>query len=172
MPSPEAKLAKDVLVVLLELFPLGAIAKSAVKLPIGYLFERVDNDSKAKSIASIAAAIANEISGNPDQDNPGSARSAAYDVVHIFETSQLGPSLLIELNLDAKLVLSHLMASGAPVLATASAQRQGFIKDGLRKLSETVVESAPGLPGVQLAFMQAMLKSRSAPIDAKPTIKG
>lgn len=167
MPSAEAKLAKDVLAVLLDLFPIGSVAKAAIKLPVGYLLDRDDTISQAKSIESIASAIADELSEFPDHDNPGSARSAAYDVLHILRSSKLGPAKLVELNLDSKQVLSHLMLNGADVLRQASAQRQGFITRGLAKLADAVVECAPSLPGVQLAFMQALLRSRSVrPPDA------
>jgi hypothetical protein len=161
MPSAEAKLVEDVLEVLLDLFPLGSVAKAASKVPLGYLLNRNDTTSQAKSIESIASAIADELSEFPDHGNPGSARSAAYDVLHILRISGLGPATLVELNLDSKRVLSHLLLNGADVLEQASTQRQGFITRGLAKLADAVVECAPSLPGVQLAFMQALLRSRS-----------
>jgi hypothetical protein len=159
MPSAQAKLAKEVLSVLLELFPLGSVAKSAIKLPFGYLLDRSESKTKAKSIEGIACAIAAKLSVMPDHTNPGAARSAAYDVVHILKLGKVCPELLIELNLDPTLLLSHLMISGEEVLRTASQQRKSFIELGLSKIADAVVECSPELPGVQLAFMQAMLRS-------------
>lgn len=160
MPSTEAKLAKDVLAALLDLFRFGSLAKATVKLPLSYMLDRYDAKASTKSIESIASAIAAELSDLPDQDNPGSAQSAAHDAVDILQRSKLGPALLVELDLDPERVLSHLLSCGANVVMRASAQRQGFITQGLARIARAVVECAPSLPGVQLAFMQALLKSR------------
>lgn len=162
MSSAETNLAKELFDVFLDLFPLGSLAKSTIKLPFNYLLERGDGETKVRSIENIASAIAAELSEMPDPSNPGAARSAAYDVVRILKESGLGPELLVHLNLDPDSVFSHLTATGSDVRRNASALRWGFIEIGLRKLADAIVERSPELPGVPLAFMQALLRSRNS----------
>lgn len=160
MTSAEINLAKELLDVFLDLFPMGSITKKVIKLPSIYLLNRFDNDTK--TIENIVLAIAKEISEMPDQPNPGSASSASYDVVSILKESKLGPELLVQLNLDSDLVFLHLMATGTKIRQNASGLRWNFIEIGLRKLAEAIVECSPELPGVPLAFMQALLNRSKA----------
>ena len=161
MGTAEAKLAKDLAIALVDLFPLGSIGRKLLEAPIGYAFDRGEAARGKQSIAKIAAAVAAEIYHLPDAPNPGSAASASFDVITILKQSGLGPDLLMQLNLDPHLVQAHLLKTGAQILRDASAQRRRFITDGLTKIAAGIVEVAPELPGTQLAFMRAILRSRN-----------
>ena len=160
MATAESKLTKDLVKALLELFPLGSIGTKLLSAPLDYAFERRDAAQAKKSIAAIAAAVASEIYVLLDPRNPGSAASASFDVITILRDSGLGPDLLVELNLDVEMVRAHLMKTGQQTIEQASGQRRRYITDGLAKIAAAVVEAAPELPGVQLAFIRAMLRSR------------
>jgi len=159
MASAETAVAKKLVGVLLDLFPLPSIARKAVDIPIGYLFDRIGADHK-KTISVVAAQIAADLARYPDHENPGSAKSASNDVVDILRISGLGAKQLVELDLDEEKVLFFLLGAAGPFLKGASQLRQGFIRTGLEQIARAVVEAGPELPGVHLAFMQAMLGSR------------
>jgi hypothetical protein len=162
MGSAKSEVVRKLVDVLLDLFPLAPMARKLFGIPIGYALDRGDANQK-KTISAIAARIAEELSNLPDHDNPGSAISASHDVIDILRMSRIGPETLVNLDLDEVRVLSFLMAAAQPTLATAGQLRQGFIRSGLENVARTVVDSAPELPGVQLAFMRAMLRRRSDP---------
>jgi len=160
MGSAETQIAKKLVNVLLDMFPLPPLARKVVDIPVAYLFDRGGAHGR-KTISSIATRIATDLANHPDHENPGSAIAASYNVIEILGSSGLDSRQLVALNLDKDRVYSFLLAAGQPHLSTASQLRQGFIRDGLKEIAEALVESAPELPGVPLAFMQAMLQVNS-----------
>lgn len=159
MSPTELQIARKLTEIFLDLFPLPTTARKLVDLPIAYMFDKGEA-RRRKTVSSIAARIASDLTRVPDQDNPGSAASASLDIIDILRLSSLGPDKLVELDLDTDRVFSSLLQSAGPFLASASSLRQGLIRSGLREVACTVVECAPELPGVQIAFMRAMLRSR------------
>jgi len=161
MGSAETQVAKKLVNVLLDLFPLPPLARKVVDIPVAYLFDRGGAHNR-KTISFIANRIATELAQYPDDENPGSAISASYNVIEILGSSGLDSRRLVALNLDKDKVFSFLLAAAQPHLSTASQLRQRFIHNGLKEIAEALVESAPELPGVPLAFMQAMLDARNS----------
>ena len=165
MTSDRTKLAKDILDVLVEFLPYGSVGKKLVKLPLIYGLGRLDQRTSVKTVENIAEHIAAALEAVPVQflDNPGSATSAASDVVAIVRRSNLSPDLLIRFDLDAEQLLSHLMSHAQPAMNGASAERRGFIGRGLKEFAYSLISHAPQLPGVDVAFMSAVLKARHGP---------
>jgi hypothetical protein len=158
MGSLETEVARKLLDVLLDLFPLPSLARKALGVSVEYIFERTARSEK--TISAIAAQVARPLARYPDHENPGSARQASYNVIEILSKSGLGPKQLVELNLDKDKVFSHLLAAGTDHLATASQLRQRIIREGLMDIASKLVDAAPELPGVPVAFMQTMLEAR------------
>jgi hypothetical protein len=167
MRANQTKLAKDVLDLLVDFLPYGATTKKLLKLPLSYGLSQLDSPTAKRTIASVASDIAASLSNFPDAllDNPGSAASAANDVLEVARRSGLSPDLMVACELDPSRLLSHFRAHCAPVLRGASAQRRGLVENGLERLARGVTFYAAELPGVEVAYMRAMLKAQNA---AKP----
>jgi hypothetical protein len=162
MSSQQTKLAKDLLSVLVDLFPLGSLGKSAIKIPLIHWLDETNARAATQTIEKIAVSVAAELASFPDNDNPGAARASSHDLILILRSSGLNASRMIELDLESDRVFHFLIGSASETLRTASAQRRGFIEFGLKRLAQSLVAASPKLPGVELAFMQAMLKGRRA----------
>jgi len=164
MLPKEINLAKQLADALLDLFPLAGLSKSLAKISLEHIFGNAERTASRKSVERLAAEVASQIESIPNErlDNPGSARSAALDIVSILKKSALSPERLVSLNLDPTLIEKNLLSAAQEYIANASAERAGFVTTGLRLVAVAVANAAPELPGVAVAFMQAMLRSRNA----------
>ena len=160
----EIKLAKRVSKLLLELFPLTAVSKSVVSFSLDLFLDNAEGKPSKKSIERIGQEVAANLLAISASvpDHQGSAISAAADVISILEQSSLSPEYLIELNLDAELLEAHFLSIANEVFKNAGPRRIGYITDALNQVATKIVSCAPELPGVNVAFMRAMLKSRAS----------
>ena len=157
-----SSLAKVLARTLLESTGLPATARQLAQVPIDHLLSRSVRSASKKSIESIAKEVAAELLAFPRalEDNAGSARSAADTLLEVLASASITVVRLIELNLDPTSIERALLEAGEKHLNSASAERRGHVERAIAKLSALLVRNAPELPGVQVAFMQAMLRSR------------
>lgn len=169
MEIDRKSLLKDLVGALVEFLPYGTAAKKLMQIPInhgvaGWLFPATARP--AASIENVAQAVADSIASIPlaSLDNPGSAASAAYDIVEIIGRAKVSPQTLINCELDPGVMSNHILAHGKDILATASSERTGFITQGVNEFSHGLIAVAPQLPGVQTAFMRAVLKGTTSTV--------
>ena len=81
-----------------------------------------------------------------DRSNPGSAKSAAHNVIDIFSRVTITPELLIELKFSEDELTKHLMGKGQDILVTAGGVRQRLISQGLRRISRVIILSTVDIP--------------------------
>ena len=167
MHPQNVKLTKQIAGALLDLFPLAGLGKIVAKISLDHVLGIAERNAARKSIDSLASEVVAKLESFPNehQDNQGSAQSAAFDIAGILKKSGLGPERLVSLNLDPLLIEQHLLITAGEYLSSASAERAGFVSNGLKAVAGSIANAAPELPGVTVAFMQAMLKSRDARTD-------
>lgn len=160
--SIASSLAKALVRSLLDLSGLPSTARQLVPVPVDHWLSRAGSAAARKSIDGIAKQVAAELVAVPRalEDNMGAARSAADTLLEILAAADLSAARMVELNLDPRAIENALLRAGEALLHPASAERRGHVQRAVAKLSVLLVLNAPELPGVQLAFMQAMLRSR------------
>jgi len=160
--SIAAGVAKVLAAQLLEHVGVPSAARSVVQVPIDQLLSRAERKSAAVSLRRVGESVAEELLIIPRslQDNPGAAQAAAATFLEVLEAANLSATRLVELNLDPQLVRGHILAIAGPHVKGASAERRGHVERAISRFCEALMAEAPTLPGVQLAFMQAVLRSR------------
>jgi hypothetical protein len=137
--------------------------RKALQVPVDQLFGRAERAGSRKTIERLAQGVAAELVSFPGalEDNAGAARAAADTFLDALRLSALSATKLIELDLDPARIEQHILSAGSDHLRGASAERRGHVERAAAELAALLVANAPALPGVQVAFMQAMLRKRS-----------
>ncbi|MEW6343035.1 MAG: hypothetical protein AB1704_20430 [Pseudomonadota bacterium] len=164
MDASTKKLADGFLDLFVEFMPYGSVTKKLMKLPLSFVLDLMAERSSARQAVDVLSQLANEIASDIAAvdsqyvENKGSAIAAAYDIIAIAKGVNMTPDLLVVCRLDATELYGRFMVAAAPTISGAGPERAGFIDDGLRKLADKVMTNADQLPGVNLAFMRAMLR--------------
>ena len=147
---------------LLDGIQLNSGVRKIVQVPMDQLFGKVDRTLAKKTIEKLARSISDELTAFPSthEDNAGAARAAASTFIDVLQVSDLSASRMVALNLDPIAIEEYLTTKAGPALNTASAERSGHVLRAISHLSKLLVANAADLPGIQVAFMQAMLASR------------
>ena len=146
---------------LLEAVGLPSTARQLAQVPMDHVLGRTERSAGKKTIEGLAKVVASELLAFPGalEDHAGSATSAANTLLDVLASAQLSASRLIELELNPALVAQALREAGVRHLEGAGAERRGHVERAIVKLASLLVQNAAELPGLQVAFMQAMLKS-------------
>lgn len=136
--------------------------RKILQVPLDKVFGRFDSAASKKTIELLAQEVASALVSFPGalEENAGAARAAANTFLDALRASALSAPKLVELELDPSRIEQHILSAGETHLTSASAERRGHVERAVAELSSLLVANAPALPGVQVAFMQAMLRAK------------
>ena len=148
----------------LDSLELQSGVRKVLQIPIDKAFGRAESASSKKTVERLAREVASELLAFPGalEDNAGAARAAADTFLDALRISALSAAKLVELELDPARIERHILSAAKTQLTGASAERRGHVERAVAELSKLLVANAASLPGIQVAFMQAMLRSRPA----------
>ena len=147
---------------LLDGVELQSGIRKVLQVPVDQIFGGVERSVGKKTIDKLAKAVAGELLAFPGalEENAGAARAAADTFLDALRSSELSASRMVDLSLDPVRIEEYVLNRAKAHLEGASAERRGHVGRAVAQLSKLLVANAADLPGVQVAFMQAMLQAR------------
>lgn len=142
---------------LIDLVPMAGAAKKILDFHVDYFGETWSAKRHEHALDILVADITALIQLLDETAAPGTANSAAADFISIVKDCKITPKLLVDLQLDPSHLRDQMLRVAAPALAKASSERERFVRQAIELFSERLIEISPLIPGIEIAYRQAVL---------------
>lgn len=171
MSDLKKNLLKEILSIVIGLVPGGGVIKGAVSTEIAERLTKQEVDIIEKTARRIFDNLYESV--GLDSQNPGAAKSAAYDVVATIKAASLSGQTLVDCCLDPSLLYGHLLKFPAKGIEYASGLRKDLYHAGLRQFASDLSHLALKVPFVEwLAQRQILLNQQKILELAEKSLKG